>query len=87
MYCSRLAYTYILIYNPWKKTYVVPVPTTELQHRGLEAEFAHPGAGLGRVARQGDLARVVVPGAEQVHGLDVGRGAQVELELDGGHGD
>lgn len=68
-------------------TYVVPVAATKLQHRGLEAELANPRARLGAIARKGNLASVVVPGADKVHGLDVGRGAEVELELNGGHVD
>ena len=65
-------------------TYVVPVAASQLQHRGLEAELAHPGTGL-VFGGQGQLARVVVPGADQVDGLDVGRGPQRKLELNGGH--
>lgn len=65
---------------------VVPVAATELQHGGLEAELADPGTGL-VLGRERQLARVVVPRADQVDGLDVGRGAQVELELNGGHYD
>lgn len=65
---------------------VVPVAATKLQHGGLEAELADPGTGL-VLSGERQLARVVVPRADQVDGLDVGRGAQVELELNGGHCD
>ena len=63
---------------------VVPVAASELEHGGLEAEFADPGAGLA-FAGERDLALVVVPGADEVDGLDVGRGPEGELELNGGH--
>lgn len=39
---------------------VVPVAASELEHGGLEAELADPGAGLA-FAGEGDLALVVVP--------------------------
>ena len=65
---------------------VVPVATSELQHGGLEAELANPGTGL-VLGGQGQLARVVVPGSDQMDGLDVGRGPEGELELNGGHYD
>jgi hypothetical protein len=67
--------------------YVVPVPPTQLEHRRLEAELADPSAGLRVVRGQRDLARVVVPRAEEMHRLDVGRGPEGELELDVGHFD
>lgn len=63
---------------------VIPVATTELQHGSLEAELAQPGTGL-VFSRQRKLTRVVVPRADQVDGLDVGRGSQGKLELNGGH--
>lgn len=63
---------------------VVPVAATQLQHGGLETELAQPGTGL-VLGGQGQLARVVVPRADQVDGLNVGRGAQGKLELNGGH--
>jgi hypothetical protein len=63
---------------------VIPVAATQLQHGSLEAELANPGTGL-VFGRQGQLTRVVVPRADKVDGLDVGRGSQGELELNGGH--
>ena len=66
---------------------VVPVAGAELEGVGaLEAEGALPRTGLGvSVLELGEreLVLVVVPGAEEVDGLDVGGGAQVEGELDG----
>lgn len=65
---------------------VVPVSLAELQHGGLEPELAYPGPGL-VLGGERQLAGVVVPGADEVDGLDVGRGPEGELELDGGHGE
>lgn len=62
---------------------VVPVALALLEGCGLEAEGAFPAAGLGCVFVQGELAAVVVPGAEEVDCLAVGRGAEREVELDG----
>ena len=64
---------------------VVPVALAGGQSRGLEAEVALPGAGFGGIFAERELARVVVPGAEEVDCLDVGGGAEGEGELDGGH--
>lgn len=44
-----------------RETHVVPVPTTELEHRGLEAELPNPRTRLGVISGEGDLTRVVVP--------------------------
>lgn len=66
---------------------VVPVALALLDSRALEAESALPASRLGRVLGQRELAVVVVPGAEQVDGLDVGRSAEGEVELNGGHCD
>lgn len=59
---------------------VIPVPLTRLQCRGLESECAFPGAGLGggAVFREGQLAAVGVPGAEEVDCAAVGGGAESE---------
>jgi hypothetical protein len=68
---------------------VVPVALASLEGRVLELEGALPRARLGRglVLGKGDLADVVVPGAEQVDGLDTGGDAEREGELDGRHDD
>jgi hypothetical protein len=63
---------------------VVPVTTTKLKHGSLETEFAQPGTGL-VFSGQRQLTRVVVPRTDKVDGLDIGRGSQGELELNGGH--
>lgn len=63
---------------------VVPVAASELEHGGLEAELSLPGAGL-LVSGEGNLALVAVPRTDEVDGLDVGRGAERELELNGRH--
>lgn len=64
---------------------VVPVPLTLLECCALESEGSFPAASFGRVLGEGQLAIVIVPGAEQVDGFDIGRSAQGEVELDGGH--
>lgn len=64
---------------------VVPVALALLQCLALKPEGTFPASGLGSVLGQGKLAIVVVPGAEQVDGLDVGRSAKGEVKLDGGH--
>jgi hypothetical protein len=64
---------------------IVPVPSTQLEHGRLEAELASPCSCLGRVLGQWQLTGVIVPGAEEMDGLDVGGGAERELELNGGH--
>ena len=76
----------ICAYERWKgRAYVVPVALSQLQHGGLEAELADPRARLGVIARQGNLARVVVPRAQQMDRLDIGRSAQRKLQLNGSH--
>lgn len=59
---------------------VVPIPLTGLESRVLESKGALPGAGLGRrlVLGERQLADIVVPGAEQMNGLDTGRDAERE---------
>jgi hypothetical protein len=64
---------------------VVPVSLTGLEHGALEAEVALPGTGLGSIPGERQLAVVVVPGPEEVDGLDIRRSAEREVELDGGH--
>lgn len=66
---------------------VVPVAGAGLEGGRLEAEGALPGAGLGRglVLGERELAAVVVPGAEEVDGLDARGDAEGERKLDGGH--
>lgn len=64
---------------------VVPVALALLESGSLEAEGALPAASLGGVLGQWELAIVVVPGTEQVDGLDGGGGAEREVELDSGH--
>jgi hypothetical protein len=66
-------------------TYVVPVTGALLQSRTLEAESAQPATGLLGILGERKLACVVIPGAEQMHSLAVGRGAEREVELDNGH--
>ena len=63
------------------ETYVVPVTLARLEGGGTEAKGPLPFAGLallGGVLRQGQLAGVVVPGTEQVDGLDLGAGGEHE---------
>jgi hypothetical protein len=64
---------------------VVPVSLTLLQGSALEFEAADPSAVLLGVLGKGKLSGVVVPGAEQVHGLAVVGSAESEVELDSGH--
>lgn len=65
-----------------KTTYIVPVPVSRLHHGLLEAESARPGAWFGRlVSREGQLATIRVPGADEMGGLDVGGRAQREVDL------
>lgn len=68
---------------------VVPVSLASLEGGGLEAEGTLPGAGLGGglVLGERELAGVVVPRAEKVDGLDTGRNAKRERELDSRHFD
>ena len=70
-------------------TYVVPVPLTRLEGGALESEGALPGARLARglVLGKRELACVVVPRTEEMYGLDRGRGADREAELNSGHCD
>lgn len=65
---------------------VVPVALTGLEI-ALESESALPRARLGGrlVLGKGDLTDVVVPGTEKVDGLDTGRNAERERQLDGRH--
>jgi hypothetical protein len=62
---------------------VVPVALAALESAAGEAEGALPRAGLGRglVLGQGELVVVVVPGAEEVDGLDARRNAERKGEL------
>jgi len=66
---------------------VVPVALALLQDGGLESKGASPGSGLlgRRVAGEGKLALVTVPGTDEVDGLDIGGGAESEGELSSGH--
>lgn len=64
---------------------VVPVATTKLQDRGLEAEFASPCARLGGVLGQGKFARVAIPGTDEMHGFDASGSANRKVKLNGGH--
>lgn len=83
MYCGRVSLRAIRVSG--RVTYVVPVAATQLQHGGLEAELASPCAWLDIIPRKGNLTRVVVPGAHQMDSLDIGGGAQRELELNSRH--
>jgi len=66
---------------------VVPVSLSGLECGALEPEFAFPRTRLGGslILREGKLASVVVPGTEEVDGLDAGGGSQRERELNGCH--
>jgi hypothetical protein len=64
---------------------VVPVALTRLEGGRLEAESTLPATGLGGVLGERELTIVVVPGAEEMDGLAVGRGAESEVKLNGGH--
>lgn len=64
---------------------VVPIALSLLERRALEFEASYPAAGLLGVLGERELAGVVVPGAEKVHGFAVGGGAESEVKLDGGH--
>jgi len=63
---------------------VVPVSLTLLES-ALEFEVADPAAGFLGVLRERKLPCIVVPGAEKVDSLAIGRGAESEVELDRGH--
>jgi hypothetical protein len=66
---------------------VVPISLTSLKSSALEAEGALPRTSLAGVlvVGKGKLSSVVVPGTEEMYGLDSGGGAEVEAELNGGH--
>lgn len=66
-----------------KNTYIVPISPTALDGVVLEAEGTFPGAGLSLGQR--DLAGVAIPRTEQMHGLDVGGGAEGKVELHRDH--
>jgi len=66
---------------------VVPVALALLQGLALEAESTLPATSFGGILGERELAVVVVPGSEKVHRLAVGRSAESEVELDGGHYD
>lgn len=68
-------------------TYVVPVPLTLPQRRTRKAKSSLPSPGLGGVLGQGELAGIIIPRAQQMGGLDVGRRAESEGELSCSHGD
>lgn len=57
---------------------VVPVSLSRLESGALEFEGTFPATRLGRslVLGEGKLPGVVVPRAEEMDGLDAGRGAQ-----------
>ena len=66
---------------------IIPVTLASLKDRAGEAEGALPRARLGGglVLGEGELANVVVPGAEKMDGLDAGGGADGERKLSSGH--
>lgn len=64
---------------------VVPVALALLECLTLEAKGALPASCLGGVLGKWKLAIVVVPRTEQMYGLDIGRSAKGEVELDSGH--
>lgn len=64
---------------------VVPVALALFEGPVLEFEAAEPAAGFLGVFGERELAGVVVPGAEEVHGFAVGACAEGEVELDCGH--
>lgn len=59
---------------------VIPVSLTLLKCSALESESAFEATGFGRglFLSEGELTCIVVPGAEQVNGLDGGRNAERE---------
>ena len=67
------------------RTYVVPVPLTLSESGALEFEVADPSADFLGIFIERKLPCVVVPGAEKVDSLAIGRGAESEVELDRGH--
>lgn len=64
---------------------VVPVASALFKLRALEAKAAFPSSRFGGVFGQRVLAFVIVPRADEVDGLAVGRGAEGEVELDRCH--
>ena len=54
-------------------SYIVPVALALLDGRSLEAESALPATRLRRVLGERELASVIVPWAEQVDGVAVGK--------------
>lgn len=66
---------------------VVPVSLARLEGGVLEAKGALPGARLGRrlVLGEWELPDVVVPGAEEMDGLDAGGDAKGEGKLSSRH--
>jgi hypothetical protein len=67
---------------------VVPVSLTGLHGASSEAEGASPvTSGLGRSARKGKLALVVVPWSEEMDCFALWGGSEGEFELNGGHDD
>jgi len=70
-----------------RRTYVVPVALTLLDHGVLEAEGTLPASGLGRVLGERELTGIVVPRSEEVDGLAVGGSAERKVKLDRGHYD
>jgi len=58
---------------------VVPVALSLLERRALELEASQPASGLLGVLGERELAGVVVPGAEEVHGFAVGGRAEGEV--------
>jgi len=61
---------------------VVPVALALFQRAVLELEAPEPAAALLWVLGERELAGVVVPGAEEMHGFAVGGCAEREVELD-----
>lgn len=67
-------------------TYVVPVSLSQLERIPLETESSLPRARFGgSILRERELPGVVIPRAEEMDGLDIGRGADGEAKLNGGH--
>jgi hypothetical protein len=64
---------------------VIPVSLTMFERRALESESAFPAATLIWILVEGKSAIVVVPRANQVNGLAVGRGSQRKVKLNGCH--
>lgn len=84
--CSRLSGVFLgrIVRDVVAVNYVViPVTLTEFESRALESEGSSPGAWLGCTAifRQRELVLVVVPGADQMDCLDVGRSAEGKRKL------